>query len=64
MDKLSLMEMSEQRQLPWTTMFPDYQERLRAMAFLVSDLLNRPCELELLPINKSTTTTRECHEIR
>jgi len=64
MDKLSLVEMSEQRQLPWTALFPDYQERLLAMALLTSDLLNRPCKLELLPINKSTTTTRERHEIR
>jgi len=52
MERLSLIEMSEQRQLPWTALFPSYSERLAAMALLMVDLGSRPCKLELIPISK------------
>ena len=62
MEHLSLVEMSEQRHLPWTVLFPSYSERLAAMALLVADLGSRPCKLELVPITKTTTTVRDRHE--
>lgn len=64
MEHLSLVEMSEQRHLPWTALFPGYADRLEAMALLVADQAARPCKLELVPIAKTTTTVRDRHEDR
>jgi hypothetical protein len=50
--KQNLAELSEQRHIPWSVLFPNYQERLAAMAMLVSDIANRPHKLTLVPIMK------------